>query len=623
MCGISILIRSSRSAMTDGTLNEMVRLSKHRGPDDEGTLFFGPDGLTQNAAPAPSWNVALGHTRLAVIDLSGAGRQPMRYGQSLWLTYNGEVYNYLELRSELQGLGWEFNTQSDSEVILAAYAAWGTNAFRRFRGMWALAILDTERQRVVFSRDRLGIKPLYIVRAADGLAVASEIKQFKALPNFQFKANHPAVAEYLKTGYENSRETLLVDVMPLQPGTWVSADVRDGRLTQPETFWEPNKISCTVTEPREAAVVLKEALRETLLLHLRSDVPVGISLSGGLDSGAIAAMVSKSLGRHDAHTFTCTFPGDRRDERRFAEAARESLTGSASFVTPSPVEFQAQLREFTWAHDEPVGGLSVYAAYRLAREMRATGVIVTLSGQGADEALGGYIQSYWKYLRDLAVGGHPFGAAGHLWGALMPSGNPELWRAAPGFIARLWSRRRQEDWVDGETAGGRDLLAESFAIPTENWRQFEMLQLFLPRLLKWEDRNSMASAVEGRYPFLDHAFIEAALSTSPETCYSRGWTKYSLRLAMDGTLPESVRMRKDKNGFEVPEERWLRSELRPLIENWLQQDRPLWGRVDRARVARYCHAYWSGRSLSSGLSAQTIFRLFSCDQWLDVFGVSW
>ena len=195
MCGISVLIRSSVASVSEETLHEMVSLSRHRGPDDVGVLFHGPGGTSTDTASDPAWSVAFGHTRLAIIDLSAAARQPMQYEESLWLTYNGEVYNYLELRAELQALGHRFRTQSDSEVILAAYAAWGADAFARFRGMWALAILDTARQQVVFSRDRLGIKPLYMVTTPDGLAAASEIKQFKALPDFRFRADDVSIRQ--------------------------------------------------------------------------------------------------------------------------------------------------------------------------------------------------------------------------------------------------------------------------------------------------------------------------------------------------------------------------------------------------------------------------------------------
>jgi asparagine synthase (glutamine-hydrolysing) len=627
MCGISIIVRSNDSAMSEQTLHDMVKLSKHRGPDDDGVMFWGLEGFTENAPPPSAWRVGFGHTRLAIIDLSQAGRQPMRYGPSLWLTYNGEIYNYIELRSELQSCGKNFSTQSDSEVILAAYDEWGTEAFRRFRGMWSLAILDTARKRVVFSRDRLGVKPLYVLETADGFAAASEMKQFRALQGFQFSANERAVGEYLKTGYEDPHETLFRDILPLRPGSWISVDLDSGARSEPQSFWAPNKIPCLITDPREAAVVLRDVLRDTIRLHLRSDVPVGISLSGGLDSASIATIVSQDLGRSDAHTYTCTFPGDARDERRFAEMARTRINGPASYVTPKPEEFLEELRAFVWAHDEPVGGLSVYAAYRLAKEMRATGVPVTLSGQGADEALGGYLQSYWRYLKASLEAGRYGHVMSHLGGAMLPGGNPAVWQAAPGFALRLWAKSTEEGWL--ETANDRGQgkvegrLSHSLSVPVSDWRQYEMLQLFLPRLVKWEDRNSMASAVEGRYPFLDHVFVETALSMHPSTCYSRGWTKNTLRTAMKGTLPESIRLRRDKNGFEVPETRWLRTELRPTFEAWLVADRPLWARVDRSRVRRLCDNFWSGRYATTSVTAQTMFRLFSCDQWLEVFDVRW
>lgn len=625
MCGISVLIKSPADSMAADTIRAMVRLSRHRGPDDEGVVFLAPDGRAIADQPVPSWQVALGHSRLAIIDLSPLGHQPMVYGGSLWLVFNGEIYNYLELRGELRALGFAFSTQSDSEVILAAYAAWGEAAFARLRGMWGLALVDTARQRVLFSRDRLGIKPLYLVRTRAGLAAASEIKQFSALEGFSFAANEVALREYLQTGYEDPDRTMFLGVNPLPPGTWMAWDLARGEAGEPQRFWFPERVAATCRDPREAAGRLRAALQDAVSLHLRSDVPVGISLSGGLDSSTIAAVLAHDLGRPDVHTFTCVFPGYARDEGDVARLGRAALSGPATFVSPAASEFRDDLRAFTWAHDEPVGGLSVFAAYRLAKAMRNAGVIVTLSGQGGDEALGGYWQSYWFYLRNLLAGGRLLESSGHLVGALLPGGNRRLWTDAPEFVRRLWSRTRVGFEFVQPAAGfhGRRVLVEAGQVPPAHWRVYELQRLFLPRLLKWEDRNSMASGVEGRYPFLDHLFLETALSLHASTGYSRGWTKHSLRLAMRGTLPESIRVRRDKCGYEVPEAQWLHADLRPDIQRWLREDRPLWAHVDRRSVVGLTDRFWRRRQPETSVASQTLFRLLACDHWLERFGVRW
>ena len=242
MCGIAALIRLSHRPIAPSVVDRMTDAVAHRGPDGRGVAYYsiGESGL-QEADPAmqPDWRVALGHRRLSILDLSDAGRQPMSYRDRLWLTYNGEIYNYVELRADLERSGHVFRSHTDTEVILAAYDEWGPACFERLRGMWGLALLDGRRRTVVISRDRLGIKPVYTMRIADWLAVASEIKQFRALPGAQLTPDEGVLQDYLRTGYEREGESFFAEAKPLQPGTWQEFSLSRDELSPPTPYWFP------------------------------------------------------------------------------------------------------------------------------------------------------------------------------------------------------------------------------------------------------------------------------------------------------------------------------------------------------------------------------------------------
>ncbi len=555
MCGIAALIRLGSIAVAPESLERMTAAVAHRGPDGEGTAYFaaGNDGLTLvDPHTMLNWQVALGHRRLSIIDLSDAGRQPMAYRDRLWLTYNGEVYNYVELRRELEQSGHNFRSQTDSEVILAAYDQWGTDCFARFNGMWGLVLLDTRRGIAVLARDRLGIKPLYVARADGLLAVASEIKQFQFVPGLALKPDAAALRDYLFTGYQRSEQTLFEGVTPLPPGTWQAVDLSTGKLSQPGSHWFPERIAPSITDAGQAGRLTRESLVESVRIHLRSDVPVGCALSGGLDSSAIAGSVAQ-VGHASGLTtgleaFSVLFPGTPIDETPFVNTVVKSLHCRPHSITPTAQTFLADLDRFLWIHDEPVGSLAQYAGYALARLMRENGVPVTLNGQGGDEVLGGYWQSYFLHLRRLARGGHWLRLAGHLGGALTPWGNRELARQVPFVLRRYRARRAagQAAATRGQSNGGPSAdssegrLDRLLELDDQQRRVYEIREMFLPRLLKWDDRNFMAFAVEGRYPLLDHRFIELALSFAPQALYRRGWTKEPLRRGLRGMLPQSI-----------------------------------------------------------------------------------
>ena len=628
MCGIAALLKNFTTYIPRDVLKKMTTDISHRGPDDEGTVFLSTTstdkGLLYSEADA-DWTVALGSRRLSILDLSAAGHMPMVYQNTFWCVYNGEVYNFIEVRVELEKRGHTFHSSCDTEVILAAYAEWGTDCFTRFRGMWGLIIFDSIHNEIILCRDRLGIKPLYVWQGAGTVAIASEIKQFLHIPGFIPRLQTSVAAEYLHTGYERPDQCFFHDVFPLPAGTWLTIPLDTLIPSTPRSYWHPEQVQVSVTTVEEAGRMFAEKLRESVRIHLRSDVPIGCALSGGLDSSTIAVLVNELQNPHNTtlHTFTSTFSGDKVDERTYADAVVAKIRATPHFTTPDPFRFLEELDSFLYMQDEPVGSLSIYAGYCIARLTKDAGIPVSLNGQGGDEILSGYWQSYFLHLRTLGERGHILPLAKHFTGALMGSGNPLLVRQVPLMLRRYSARTQPTTHLrfrhiahENTTTNMKNILA----LDEQNQRVEGIRSLFLPRLLKWDDRNSMAFSVEGRYPFLDHELIELCLSFAPSTLYHHGWTKWPLRVGLGHVLPRQIRMRKTKFGFEVPQDTWLCGPLLPTLQQWLKQDRPLWEYVEQSDVQRLAQDAWqrNGKTEEQG---QTLFRLFIFDRWLEVFGV--
>ncbi len=629
MCGIVGVLRNHAADIPPGTIGKMIADVGHRGPDDEGVLFLSvaSAGDWQMCAETDvRWTVALGSRRLSILDLSDAGHMPMVYRDRFWVVHNGEIYNFIEIRAELQKIGYTFHSFSDTEVILAAYAEWGTNCFAHFRGMWGLVIFDSIRNEAVLCRDRLGIKPIYLWKGPGMAVVASEIKQFLRMPGFTPRTNLATVAEYLQTGYEDPNRSFFRDIQPVLAGTWLKIPLDTLVPSTPQDYWHPERVQVSITDAEEAGRLFADKLRESVRIHLRSDVPVGCALSGGMDSSSIAMLVDelKDEQASPLHTFSCTFPGDPIDEQKYVDVVVSSIRAIPHNVTPHPMTFLRELKHFVRMHDEPVGSFSMYASYCIARLTREAGIPVTLNGQGGDEILCGYWYSYFHHLRELARQGHPLRLIGHLVGALLENGNPYLLAQIPFIFLRYYARSRPTSLVrlrDHVTTETTTVFKKILALDEQAWRVEQVRNMSLPRLLKWDDRNSMAFSVEGRYPFLDHELIELCLSFAPHTLYRHGWTKWPLRLGLRKTLPDQILFRRTKFAFEVPQDKWLCGPFRPELEGWLKRDRPLWEYVERTDVQHLANQTWRLNGTWSE-PGEALFRLFIFDQWAEVFKVA-
>jgi asparagine synthase (glutamine-hydrolysing) len=563
----------------------------HRGPDGNGWKVF-------DSVAGP---VGLGHRRLSIIDLSDAAQQPMSYADGrYWVVYNGEIYNYLELREELQAVGHRFRTQSDTEVLLAAYAQWGEAVLDRLVGMFAFVLWDDERQIAFAARDHFGIKPLYLFTAGAGLAFASEIKQFFGLPNFVARLNIARAYDFLASGImEHTDETLFDGVRQLRGGECTRLDLRHWCLGEPLPVrrWyrilEPGTV--TIGE-REAGTQFRALLAESVRIHLRSDVPVGTCLSGGLDSSSIVCLMARELAvagnGAKVNSISACYDVKSVDERPFMEAVVERTQSTPHWCYPRFEDAFALAERITWHQDEPYGSTSIFAQWCVFDAARRAGLKVMLDGQGADEQLAGYHGCFSYYFASL-IRQRRFVALlhamsqRHAWHdvSFAEQARTFLVPLLPAKLARWLRRERQvsvqHNWLDSEAL--RPHLGRSpFETARESIGRPPIADLGdlcvvltqssnLAMLLHWEDRNSMAHGIEARVPFLDHRLVEFTIGLGDRHKIVGGDTKRVLRRAMLGILPEKIRNRRDKLGFTTPEETWFRGPLRDAVLGGIEQ----------------------------------------------------
>ena len=551
----------------------------HRGPDGRGSEVFRHGEI----------EVELAHWRLSILDLSHRSDQPLAYrGRRYQIIFNGEIYNYRELRAELRTAGYEFQSDGDTEVIPAAYDHWGEDCLAHFRGMFAFCLWDREKGTLFVARDRFGIKPLYYFISDRGVAFASEIKQFTGLHGFRAKANLKRVTEFLAYGaQDHTDETMWDGVRQLRGGQCVTLDANGG--TPPRELPIRQWYELRPADPfdgtfEEATARYREIFMETVALHLRSDVPLGSCLSGGMDSSAIVCAMNgllKEEGRGEIqNTFSCCFDEPDCDERPFMRAVEDYTGARPHHIFPKPEEALAALDRMIWHQDEPVNNASVFSQSTLFAAVKAAGVKVMLDGQGGDEQLASYPQFFGPHLLGMLTRGQFAGAAHetqrfrelHGW-TIGDTAKSLLFWFGPGWINDLnrsrKKRLKQPGWLawDELTSRGVELgapwgrAAGGRAPVTTEWLSRMMLTVTtLPMLLHWEDRNSMAHSIEARVPFLDHRLIEFTLSLPDSFKTKDGVTKRILKSAMRDAMPEKVVARTDKKGFATPEELWLRSD---------------------------------------------------------------
>jgi len=592
MCGIVGIIAQPDRSVDVTAIVRMARAVAHRGPDALGFIGYRPSGTaraSQNAECAAGTQVAFGHRRLAIIDLSEAGRQPMSTADGrYWVVFNGEIYNYVELRRELEKAGATFRTNSDTEVLLVGFSVWGKNVFAKLSGMFALAILDTYENTVLLARDPFGIKPLYYAHINGQFAFASELKALLA----QFPrrlANARAIFDYLRFDItDHSQETLLRGVLHAPPGHWLEIDLtKTIGLPTPVPYSNGNGGARQDISFAEAAARTRELFLAAIEQHLRSDVPVGACLSGGIDSSACVAAMRYVQGRSlDLHTFTYVADDAFLNEERWANIAASHVGAIVHRVTITATELRRDIDELLRTQDEPFGSTSVYAQNRLFQCVAKSGIKVVLDGQGGDELLAGYSSYFGVRFASLIRRGDLDGAI-RLWLSLNKRGGsglhafvragqsllPEMIQAPLRRLAgrQLFPRWINRKWLESESVQPVSLRYGLNGSPLRTHLAFDVTH-GLRTLLRYEDRNSMRYGVESRVPFLDTDFARFVQSLPEEYLISRdGTTKSVFRAAMRGIVSDAILDRRDKVGFEPPETHWL-LQLRPWVEETLESD---------------------------------------------------
>jgi asparagine synthase (glutamine-hydrolysing) len=548
MCGIAGTVGAPLPE--PALLQRMAATMAKRGPDGQGVWHDEAAGLA--------------FRRLAIIDLHERSSQPMHLDH-LHLVFNGEIYNYLELRDTLRGLGHEFRTEGDAEVLLHAWAQWGDSSLQRLNGMFAFAVWDDSARRLTLCTDPFGEKPVYYAVAPNGrLVFGSEIKAILEDPGVEARADGAALRAYIAHNVVPPVDRSYFAGINRLPGGHLLR-LQDGRPTV-ERWWSPRRVEVPAAR-EEAARELRTLLLDAIRLRLRSDVPVGTSLSGGLDSSIIVMLSAELAGDHRRHAFTATFPGFERDEWAYAsEVARAAGVVEHHAVQPQPEEVLSDLKRLVLDHEEPVGSLSVYAQWRVNAAAREAGVVVLLDGQGADELFGGYAIAAGfamrsagpaAALRELRAGGADAGRQ------LALAFGSELLR---GPLRRAYRRRAAAPYAGPDLAGdaslGEPAAPEAWIGDEPDPLRRELLReafvTSLPQLLRYADRSSMAQSREVRLPFLDRRIADFALSVPAVWLSSGGASKVLLRDAGRGAVPDAVLVRRDKVGFEPPQARWLR-----------------------------------------------------------------
>jgi len=593
MCGIAGFVTNSQP-IDPALVCRVFRRLIHRGPDDSGYLFFstGDTKLGRNLPCLdPITGVALLHRRLAILDLGPGGWQPMStFDKRYYIVFNGEIYNYLELRRELEELGHVFHSSSDTEVLLASYAEWGKKALLRFVGMFAFAILDTKERTLLLARDFFGIKPLYYTLTAGQLVFASEIKALLELPWIKRQVNPRRLYDYLRYGHtDHGSETLFAEILQLAPAHLLEISIDAPNQARQECYWKLDSSSPTELSFEEATEKVRELFLENVRLHLRSDVPLGTALSGGIDSSSIVAVI-RALHPRDAelHTFSYIASDPKINEESWIDLVARSAGAIPHKVRPAAEEILADLDALIVTQDEPFGSMSICAQYCVFRLARESGIKVMLDGQGADEILGGYRyymparlaslvrQKRWdqalRFLRESSKwpGVTTLGMVLRTSDYLLPKAWQSLARRlvgkdlVPFYLNGAWFGERNVEPVPAHSLSDKQVLKE-LLLQT-------LTETSLPHLLRYEDRNSMAFSIESRVPFLSPKLAQFMLSLPEEYLVAAdGTPKAIFRKAMRGIVPDPILDRRDKIGFATPEKDWLKT-LRPWTERVLTSD---------------------------------------------------
>lgn len=648
MCGIAGLL-SLDHRVDLGRLHQMSGVLRHRGPDDEGIVLLDRRGAFRTlggadtprevlASPLPwapgrsggtsgdaGYQVGLLHRRLAILDLSPGGHGPMSDAAGeLWLTYNGEVYNFVELRAELEALGDRFVTGCDAEVVLAAYRRFGRACVQRFNGMFAFALWDARSGELFCARDRFGVKPFYYQWDGRHFAFASDPRALALTQPHRIRANPGAIRDLLALDWvDHEAETFFEGIWQLPAAHTLTVGRGGFSLTR---WWELDPARRATGGPADWSAEFERLFTDAVRLRLRSDVEVGSCLSGGLDSTAVVTTASRLAGR-PLHAFHCSYDDPGYDERAFERAVVDATGAHSHVVVPNGNDFWPTFDRLTAAQGEPTAGPGLYSQWKVMELAHGAGLKVLLDGQGGDETLAGYGRYLPVRLRDLLAAGDLAGFA-KLWGpaaarlgattTLALTLEPWLPGSLVAPLRRAFGqgkdrvlgpalRRLRDDAAPRPPAGFTSGLKRQLA--------FDTLQRLLPSLLRYEDRNSMEFSIETRLPFLDYRLVEFAFSLPDDQVLDGATSKAILRKSLADRIPSVVLGRRDKMGFETPVDSWLRGRGAAEARRRLREPGLLGDWLDDVRLGAELDDYLAGRR-DIGLQ---VWRWLSLESWAQQF----
>ena len=656
MCGFVTLLCTSGQKIPGPILRRMTSRLAHRGPDDCGFAAIDPHrGIVRRWGrdlPDDLYlsGILFGHCRLSILDLTPAASQPMvsEDGSSV-LAFNGEIYNFLELRETLSAAGVTFQGTGDTEVLLKAWESWGADALNRLNGMWAFVLWDGRRRALIASRDRFGVKPLYYATVDDVLIFGSEIKAILAYPGAFQGFDERRVLDFLRDGLtDHVEETMFAGVRSLAPGTYMQITA-ERRLTG--RFWTL-PVRQLEADRTDADLIAEFAslLADSVRLRLRSDVPIGTMMSGGLDSTAITSLIrAQQQGRGELifpglaafhQTFSACWPGSEGDEETEIDLVSADLSLIAHKLYPTPERIAQVLPKVTYHLDEPFLDPIAAVQYLLMREARSNGVTVVLNGHGSDEILAGYHKQFVPpFLGDLLVAGRliafvqeqrAFRGSGWAWplvfwhffmrllpaparlSPLTPARVLERLGGAAGVFAGHGGRSER----DGGRLGSPPF--NPFTFPGSLW--FEFMRRNLPRWLRMEDRMSMACSVESRLPFIDYRLVELAFRLPSRLKLRDGYNKYILRQAMRGLLPQRLVETRRKQAFVTPYAAWLRGPWRSMVADLLSGSSRVAAYLNRQAFDTKLQAFLNGNDRA--LPHYLVWRVLGTELWLREFAAS-
>ena len=658
MCGIAGIFNSNQNIRTEWIVR-MTNALKHRGPDDEGYLAV--DTKTKDLNPLAGVDskvkyprieeynndadLFFGHRRLSILDPSSLGHQPMSNNdKTLWIIHNGEIYNYRELREELKSLGFNFQTNTDTEVLLAAYQEWGEGCLGKLNGMWAFVIYDKRENCLFGSRDRTGVKPLYYYLDSNFFAFASEIKSLVRIPMIKTGINPNAVFDYFVFNWQESEEEgFFKNICELQPShgfhyclttkTLKKWKYYDLKFTECWQDFDKNKLK-GFTEK------INELVFNAVSLRLHSDVPVGFCLSGGIDSSTVVCIVNKILEKGNIdqigerqRVLTACYDNDKAiDESKWAELVTESTKTTWYRTFPDSKDFLEDLEDLVYTQDIPFGSTTIYAQYRVMKLAKESNIKVLLDGQGADELFAGY-QAYYRtffaeILRNLNI-------SAFIRELKNLDNSPLNMKFLLTSLAKLYCARvfpppikrylfkvnnKEFKYLNNDFWDENSVRLESLKNKADTSLNL-MLHKHINRqslksLLRYEDRNSMRFSIEARTPFADDTeLIEYVFQIPSVYKIHNGWSKYLLRESIKGLIPEEIRLRKDKVGFATPEFRWL-NEMKNEFKEYITTDMEEF--IDTKKLLGDWDLLINGQ-VKSGVT--TIWRFINFAVWKKVYGL--